>query len=243
MLTMKESSKTDEKPSYLGHRQRLKTRFLKDGGASMPDYEIMELLLTYVLPRRDVKEDAKKLLKHFGSFAGVFEASDADLENYGFTQNMIAFFNVVAAAHKRIAHERLQATDNAVYSNFDYILDYCRSAVLKAEVEEFHVLMFDAKLHLIKDALMQRGSLNSVAVYVREVVKEVISQKACSVVLFHNHPSGDCRPSKHDLDITKEIIQALKLMQVKVQDHLIISQNDYYSFHDHRLVDFMDDFK
>ena len=90
---MKEKIKTDDKPSYLGHRERLKTRFLKDGGASMPDCEILELILMYALPRRDVKEDAKNLLKHFGSFASVFAASETELANYGFSQNTISLFN------------------------------------------------------------------------------------------------------------------------------------------------------
>ena len=110
---------------------------------------------------------------------------------------------------------------------------------MEADVEEFHVLMFDKKLHLIKDVLMQKGSVDSVPVYVREVVKEIVLARASSVILYHNHPSGNCQPSDADLKLTKEIIQALKVMQVKVYDHLIVSRSNYYSFHDHRLVDFM----
>lgn len=236
---MKEKIKTDDKPSYLGHRERLKTRFLKDGGASMPDYEILELILMYALPRRDVKEDAKNLLKHFGSFASVFAASETELANYGFSQNTISLFKIMVSAFKRLSFERMQDTKDVMYTNIDYVIDYCKASVLEADVEEFHVLMFDKKLHLIKDALMQKGSVDSVPVYVREVVKEIVLTRASSVILYHNHPSGNCQPSDADLKLTKEIVQALKMLQVKVYDHLIVSRSNYYSFHDHHLVDFM----
>jgi len=236
---MKEKIKTDDKPSYLGHRERLKTRFLKDGGASMPDYEILELILMYALPRRDVKEDAKNLLKHFGSFASVFAAGEAELASYGLSQNTISLFKVMLSAFKRLSFERMQDAKDVMYTNIDYVIDYCKASVLEADVEEFHVLMFDKKLHLIKDALMQKGSVDSVPVYVREVVKEIVLARASSVILYHNHPSGNCQPSDADLKLTKEIVQALKVLQVKVYDHLIVSRSNYYSFHDHHLVDFM----
>lgn len=236
---MKEKIKTDDKPSYLGHRERLKTRFLKDGGASMPDYEILELILMYALPHRDVKEDAKNLLKHFGSFASVFAASETELATYGLSQNTISLLKIMVSAFKRLSFERMQDTKDVMYTNIDYVIDYCKASVLEADVEEFHVLMFDKKLHLIKDVLMQKGSVDSVPVYVREVVKEIVLARASSVILYHNHPSGNCQPSDADLKLTKEIIQALKVMQVKVYDHLIVSRSNYYSFHDHRLVDFM----
>ena len=197
------------------------------------------LFLIYVVPRRDVKEDSKKLLAHFGTFANVLSASENALLSYGLTQNMATFFRVICVAHQRLAFGKLKQANNVVYTEFDTLIDYCKSATFLAEVEEFHVMLFDSHLHLIKDVLMQRGSVNSVPVYVRGIVKEVIEQKASSIVLFHNHPSGDCCPSEDDLKRTKEIVQALNLMQVKVHDHLIVSKDDYYSFRDHGLINFM----
>ena len=236
---MKEKITKTEKPSYLGHRERLRTRFLKDGGASMADYEVLELLLTYALPRRDVKEEAKKLLAHFGSFAKVFAASEAELSNFGLSQNTIALFKVMLSVFKRLSFARMSQTKDVMYTNIDYVIDYCKASVLEADVEEFHLMLFDSQLHLIEDVLMQRGSVDSVPVYVREVVKTVVLKKASSVILYHNHPNGNCQPSGADLKLTKEIVQALKLLQVKVHDHLIISKDDYYSFRDHRLTDFV----
>lgn len=236
---MKEKSTKDEKPLYLGHRERLRTRFLKDGGASMADYEILELLLTYAVPRRDVKEDAKKLLAHFGSFSNVFAASETELLNAGLTQNTVAFFKVALSAFRRLSFARMKETKDVMYTNIDYVIDYCKASVLEADVEEFHLMLLDSQLHLIEDVLMQRGSVDSVPVYVREVVKTVVLKKASSVILYHNHPNGNCQPSAADLKLTKEIVQALKLLNVKVHDHLIVSKEDYYSFRDHRLTDFI----
>lgn len=236
---MKTKDNTDNKPTYLGHRERLKTRFLKDNGASMPDYELLELLLTFAIARRDVKDDAKMLLKHFGSFANVLTASQTELADYGLTQNVIAMFKAVISSFKRLTAERLKEANDVIYTNIDYVIDYCKACVAEADVEEFHVLMFDKQLHLIKDALMQKGSVDSVPVYVREVVKEVVKQHVTSVVLFHNHPSGNCQPSEADIKLTKDIVSALKTIEIRVYDHLIISQNNYYSFHEHHLIDFM----
>lgn len=236
---MKEKTENKEKPLYFGHRERLKTRFLKDGGVSMPDYEILELILMYAIPRRDVKENAKNLLAHFGSFAKVLSASDIELSNYGLTQNTISLFKVIVSSFKRLSYERMKDTKNVMFTNLDYVIDYCKASVLESEVEEFHVLMFDAQLHLIEDKLMQKGSIDSVPVYVREVVKEVVLKRATSVILYHNHPSGNCQPSGADVKITKEIVEALKILQIKVHDHLIITNDNYYSFRDHRLIDFI----
>ena len=205
----------------------------------MPDYEVLELLLTYAVPRRDVKEDAKKLLAHFGSFAKVFAASEAELLNAGLTQNTVALFKAVLATFKRLSFMRLKETKDVMFTNLDYVVDYCKASVLEAEVEEFHLMLLDSQLRLIEDILMQRGSVDSVPVYVREVVKAVVLKKASSVILYHNHPTGHCQPSAADLKLTKEIVQALKLLNVKVHDHLIVSQEDYYSFREHRLTDFM----
>jgi len=236
---MKEKTENKEKPLYLGHRERLKTRFLKDGGASMPDYEILELILMYAIPRRDVKEDAKNLLSRFGSFDKVLSASEIELSNYGLTQNTISLFKVIVSSFKRLSYERMKDTKDVMFTNLDYVIDYCKASVLEAEVEEFHVLMFDSQLHLIEDKLMQKGSIDSVPVYVREVVKEVVLKKASSVILYHNHPSGNCQPSSADVKLTKEIGEALKILQVKVHDHLIVTTDNYYSFRDHRLIDFI----
>ena len=230
------SEKEKGKPLYLGHRERLRTRFLKDEGVSMPDYEFLELILTYAIPRRDVKDDAKKLIEHFGSLSNVLAASEDALLKYGLSQNTIALFKTIVVAGKRLGGARLKEEHYAVYTQFDYVLDYCKAAVFDAKVEEFHVMMLDKKLHLIEDRLIQRGGVDHVPFYARDVVRNVLETHATAVVLYHNHPSGDCQPSTDDVNRTKEIIQALTPLHIDVCDHIIVSRDNYYSFHDNKIA-------
>ncbi|MBR2299145.1 MAG: DNA repair protein RadC [Alphaproteobacteria bacterium] len=233
---MKTETKTNDKPLYLGHRARLRERFLKDNGASMPDYEFLELMLTYAIPRRDVKDDAKKLIARFGSLAKALTASDENLKEFGLTENTITLFKAILAANKRLGGARLKETHYAVYKEYDYVLDYCKAAVFDAKVEEFHVMMLDKKLHLIEDRLIQRGSVDEVPVYARDVARHILETHATAVVLYHNHPSGDCEPSQADIKCTKEIIEVLTPLKIKVCDHIIVSRDNYYSFHDHKVA-------
>ena len=196
------TNETAKEPLYLGHRQRLRTRFLKDGGVSMADYELLELILTYAILRRDVKDKAKELLSHFKSLSNVLSASQKQLTEFGLTQNTIALFKVILNTSQRLTAARLKNANEVMYRNIEYVIDYCKTAIAEADVEEFHIIMFDNKLHMIKDALIQRGSIDSVPVYIREVVKEILQHKTSSVILYHNHPSGGCQPSDADVKIT-----------------------------------------
>ncbi len=220
----------EDKPHYLGHRQRLKERFLTDNGRSMPDYELLELLLTIAIPRKDVKPLAKELIKKFGSFADVINANQSDLLEFGLTLNTITMFKIVVAAAVKMSWQNLSSRDEPVLSNFDYMLDYCRTAMARLEVEEFRVLFLNAKLQIIKEEVMQRGTVNHVAVHPREVVKAALDCGAVSIVLFHNHPGGKASPSGDDREVTKQIVEALRPLNIKVQDHIIITKDNYFSF-------------
>ena len=219
-----------EKPHYLGHRMRLRERFLKDEGKSMADYELLELLLTIAIPRRDVKQKAKDLLNHFGSFNKVITASQHSLSSYGLSENVITILKVIKASAIKLSWQELNEQNEPILSNFDYMIDYCRTAMSYLDVEEFRVIFLDAKLKIIKEETMQRGSVNSVSVHPREVSKAAIQHNATSVILLHNHPSGKTQPSTKDLEVTKQIIDALKPVDINVNDHIIITQNGYYSF-------------
>ncbi len=231
-MTKNEQADADkaQKPHYLGHRQRLKERFLTDNGRSMPDYELMELLLTIAIPRRDVKPLAKELIAKFGSFANVLNARTDDLQEFGLTLNTITVFKIVVAAAVKMSWQELSSRDEPVLSNFDYMLDYCRTAMAHLDVEEFRVLFLNAKLQIIKEEIMQRGTVNHVAVHPREVVKAALDCGAISVVLFHNHPGGKAAPSADDREVTRQIVEALRPLKIRVQDHIIITKDNYFSF-------------
>ena len=225
-----ETQNKKDKPHYLGHRQRLKERFLTDNGRTMPDYELLELLLTIAIPRKDVKPLAKELIKKFGSFADVINANQNDLLEFGLTLNTITIFKIVVAAAVKMSWQELSSRVEPVLSNFDYMLDYCRTAMARLDIEEFRVLFLNAKLQIIKEEVMQRGTVNHVAVHPREVVKAALDCGAVSIVLFHNHPGGKANPSGDDREVTKQIVEALRPLNIKVQDHIIITKDNYFSF-------------
>lgn len=223
-----------DKPDYLGHRQRLRQRFLLGEGKDMADYELLELVLTMAIPRRDVKPLAKQLIKKFGSFAGVINARPAELlAQDGVKENTLTMLKLIQAAAVRTTWQNLRASDGPVFDKLDVLLDYCRSAISFSDVEELHVLFLDNKLRIIKEELMQRGTINCVAIHPREIIKVALELKASALIMVHNHPSGDVTPSRADIDMTRNVKEACKSVKIILCDHLIIGRNNYYSFSEH----------
>ena len=224
-------TKKEEQPDYLGHRQRLRTRFLISEGKDMADYEFLEFLLTMSIPRRDVKPLAKQLVKRFGSFAGVVNADNNELLSFpGFKESSLALLKAVKEAALRLQWQNLNAADAPVLNNWDLVLDYCRSKIGYSKVEQFMVIYLNAKLRLIGEDIEQRGSLNQVSIHPREVIKAAIDRGAGAIVLVHNHPSGVVKPSGQDIALTQMIYEAGRLVDVDVIDHLIVSKDNVYSF-------------
>lgn len=227
-------STDSEKPDYLGHRQRLRQRFLLGEGKDMADYELLELVLTMAIPRRDVKPLAKQLIKRFGSFAGVINARPAELlAEDGVKENTLAMLKVIKAAAVRTSWQNLNAAEGSVFNSIDVLLDYCRSSISFSDVEELHVLFLDKKLRIIKEELMQRGTIDCVAIHPREIIKAALEVKATAIIMVHNHPSGNVTPSRADIDMTRNVKEACKSVDIILCDHLIIGRNDYYSFSQH----------
>ncbi len=215
---------------YLGHRARLRDRFLNGGGKSMADYELLELLLTYAIPRRDVKPIAKDIVRKFGSLAGAAKASVPQLvEVNGVKENTAVLLKVIQEAARRFSWAELSATDAPVISNWDAMIDYCRTEMSHLDIEEFRIIFLDVKFRVIGEEVMQRGTINQVAIHPREVVKMAMEKKASALILVHNHPSGDVKPSRADVEITKQIKQALEAINILLLDHIIISKYDYAS--------------
>jgi len=224
-----------EKPQHAGHRKRLRERFLKGGAAAVADYELLEMILFSASARGDVKPLAKTLLARFKSFGGVLHASDdALLAVEGVNEGALTAIKVAKAASERLLKE--QVADRPVMKNWTQLLDYCRIHIGHEKHEEFHVLFLDNKLQLIADERQQRGTVNHTPVYPREVVKRALELGASSIILVHNHPSGDVTPSKDDIDVTKLIIAAARPLGIEVHDHLIIGAKKHFSFKSKGLI-------
>lgn len=229
---------TNTQPDYHGHRQRLRQRFMSSLGKDMADYELLELVLTTVIPRRDVKPIAKALIKKFGSFAHVINApTEALLLVEGIKESSAVALKVIQAAMERAAWQNLEDSEKPVILTQDALIDYCRIAISFSDVEELHVIYLSNSGHVIKKELMQKGTVNMVYTHPREVVRHALGYGASGIILVHNHPSGNVTPSPADLNITMQIMQACKTVGIKLADHVIISQSDYYSFDAHKLLD------
>ena len=218
----------DDKPHYLGHRERLRQRFLQHGPDALPDYELLELLLTFAIPRSDVKPLAKQLIARFGSFAEVIAAEPERLmEVKGVKQNTAIALVAVRAAAARLLKGDL--AERPLLGSFDAVVDYCRAAMVFHATEQFRVLFLDKKNRLIADEVQQHGTVDHSPVYPREVVKRAIELGATALILVHNHPSGDPTPSRADIAMTAEVVAAAKTVEIVVHDHLVVARTGHAS--------------
>ncbi len=229
----------EQTPDYIGHRQRLKARFVVDKGRSMPDYELLELVLTYAIPRKDVKPLAKSLLKHYINLANILVAPTEELMNFpGIGSNAAILCSVIHACVNKICWENLDNNDIPVLTNKSKIAEYCRSRIGYAGQEQLLVIYLDTKGKFMRDSIEQAGTLNSVAISPAEIARKVLRYNAKSIIISHNHPSGDLTPSRADIDITMALRESLRTVDAKLIDHIIITQRGHFSmaekiFHEH----------
>lgn len=222
-------------PHYLGHRERLRTRFREAGTAALTDYELLELVLFRALPRRDVKPLAKTLIAKFGSFAEVVAAPEARLgEVKGLGAGAITDLKIVHAAAGRMAKGQLHK--RPVLSSWSAVLDYCRTTMAFEDKEQLRVLFLDKRNQLIADELQQVGTVDHTPVYPREVIKRALELSATAIILVHNHPSGDPTPSRADIQMTQTIVEVAKPLGVAVHDHIIVGKEGHASFKGMRLI-------
>ena len=218
-----------EKPHYAGHRKRLKARFLKSGAEALPDYEMLELLLFLGQPRADMKPVAKRLIEHFGSFAGVITAEPQRLgEIDGVGEAAIAALKIAQASAERLLRERVMGAE--VIGSWQALLDYCQVSLGFEKTEQFRILFLNNKNALIADELQQKGTINHTPLYPREVIKRALDLGASAIILVHNHPSGDPTPSEADIAMTRDVVEAGQMLGISVHDHLIIGRGRHASF-------------
>ncbi len=226
---------TQDKPHYLGHRQRLRDRFMATSGDGMPDYEILELLLSQAIPRADVKPIAKALLERFGSLGEVLSPAPEKLCTVkGIGEAAAVALKVVQAAGLRLSRQQIM-NKNAIGS-WDQLLDYCKAAMGYEKIEQLRVLFLDRKNILIADEVQQTGTVDHTPLYPREVVKRALDLNASAIILVHNHPSGDPAPSRGDIDMTKEVQDAAGKLGITLHDHVVIGKNKHVSFRSQGLL-------
>jgi len=218
-----------------GHRRRLREKFLKAGLNAFLDHEIIELLLTLGTPRKDCKASARRALREFKSLRAVLEADIHDLQRIkGIGVNNVFGIRLIQEVSRRFLKDRMLSRPfcRSAQETFDYLYHSMRDL----KKENFKVVFLDPKNQIIEERTLFEGTVDSSAVYPREIMKEALRFNATGLIFVHNHPSGDPEPSACDREITRELVFAARIMQLKVLDHLIIGNNRYFSFADHGLI-------
>ncbi|MFA7184068.1 MAG: DNA repair protein RadC [Victivallales bacterium] len=211
-----------------GHRARLRKKFLTGGLKALHDYEALEMLLTFVIPRRDVKPVAKALLLEFKELHAVFDASPAELQKIkGIGENTAVMFVFLRDLCTAYLESKAFGTD-FVHSP-QTVIEYARLKVGGEQNEFFMVLYLNTKNHVI-DYDCQEGTINRAAVYPRNILKRCLEIHAAAIILVHNHPSGLCDPSAADRRLTDSIKKVVQTVEIKLLDHIIVSRAGYSSF-------------
>jgi len=225
-----------------GHRERIKEKFLKNGIDGFAEYEILELLLTYCIPRKDTKPIAKDLLNKFKTLDNVFKADFDKLSVIdGLGNNSIAFLKLIgdlpSIIYKdELKNKKLIDRETLKISNKDILLNYLRNKIGYEEKEKFYVIYLSSSNEVIEFEENSVGTLDRSSVYPREIYKKIINLNAKSVILAHNHPSDNITPSKSDIELTNEIVKGLKNFGALLIEHIIITKNSYFSFLEEGLI-------
>ena len=225
----------EDKPDYLGHRKRLRERFRKNGTEGMHDYEVLELLLTYAIPRKDVKPIAKDLLKRFGSLSGVLDAGQKELEE-------VANIGPISSTLIRLVKETCgiylaeKMRNKDVLSSPQAVLDFARVKLAGLPHEAFMIIFLNAKNKVLDYKVLQEGTVDRAVIYPRRMVEEALAHHAAGIILVHNHPSGDSEPSPEDKQLTRSLTEAARTIDLRVLDHIIVGKEGYCSFLESRLM-------
>lgn len=220
-----------------GHRERLRQRFERTGFAGFSDYEVVELLLTLCIPRRDVKQPAKALLKHFGNLKGVL---DAEMEELRAIEGIGKVTPVALRIIREAAHLYLQqgAEGREILNSASRVEAFWRSRLSGLTREVFEVAYLDKAYRLLPNGVerMEVGTVDRTVVYPRKVVEAALRRSASALLLAHNHPTGRAYPSEADITLTKMIQKAAAPLDIRIIDHLIVAGSSVFSFRSNQML-------
>lgn len=220
---------------YLGHRQRLKEKFIKTNFSNWQDYEILEFALTFVIPRKDTKTIAKNLIKKFGSLKQVLQTDVEKLyEIEGIKNHSAIFIKFLKEFCSKYSQLQMESKEK-ISSPLD-VLNFFQTNIGSSKDEIIYALFLNASNKILAHCPVSSGVVNRSAMYPRKIAELALKHNATSVIIAHNHPGGSCKPSQNDIIATDAVIKALKTVDIILLDHLIVTGNGYYSFKDNNLI-------
>ncbi len=220
-----------------GHRERLRKKFLEYGLESFSDEEVLEMLLIFGTPRRDCKPMARAALKHFGSLAAVLEAPMEELlQISGIGPRNALAIKFVHEVARRFLAQRVKGRPFTTLASSQEVYEYLAHSMIPLKKEIFKTIFLDARHHIIAVEDLFHGTVNESVVYPREVMERALKHHASALILVHNHPSGDPQPSPADVEVTRRLFLAAKVLDLHLLDHLILAKKGYFSFADEGLI-------
>lgn len=218
-----------------GHRTRLREKYKKTGISAFHDYEIIEILLTYAVPRKDCKQMAKELLNQFKNISGVFNADLEELKKIkGIGDSVGIFFKIIKDINKiYLKEEKLQK--NSINSTKE-LIEFLKSDMAFLKKEIFKAIFLDNSNRFIEEEVLFEGTIDRSHIYPREIVEKILRYNAKSVIFAHNHPSGNLKPSEQDIQITKKMKSILNSLDINLLDHVIVSENGVFSFLENNIL-------
>ncbi len=224
------------KDTSSGHRKRLRERFLRSGLGGFHDYEIIELLLTLGSPRKDCKQPAKEVIKKFKTLRGALAASPQELQKVeGIGPHSAFGIKLVQEVAREFLRQSIM--DKPVYKSPQEIFDYLYHSMRDLKKEVFKVIYLNSQNRIIDTVDLEGGTIDSRSVSPREVMESALKHNAAALILVHNHPSGNPTPSRSDEQVTRDLVFAGSIIQVRVLDHIIIGDNKYFSFASEGLIE------
>jgi len=218
-----------EKPHYHGHIDRLRKRFIKTGITGLQDYEVLELLISYAIRGRDVKPTAKRLIDRFGTLHGVLNADiDKLCEVKGIGRRSAGLIRFVREIIFSYLAEEMMGAD--YLESPESVVKFCRSRLAGLKNETFMAIFVDVKNKVLGFEILQEGTIDKTVLFPRKLVQSALAKNASGIILVHNHTSGDIQPSSQDQSLTREIAAALKPLDIRLLDHLIVGVSGYFSF-------------
>ena len=212
-----------------GHRQRLRERYVNTGLDGFEEHELLELLLTYAIPRHNTNDTAHSLIGRFGSLSSVLEAEVAELASIsGVGEYAAVFLRLIGDTARKSAKvsPRRQLRLNTPAAAAAFALDLLRGE----RYECVYVVSLDKNMRLLHAERLLTGTLTEAPLYPRRVVECALMHRAHSVLLLHNHPSGDASPSQSDAQATEAVKTALNSIDIRLFDHIVVGKNEAYSF-------------
>ena len=213
---------------HKGHRERIKNRFLTSGLESFPEHEILELMLTFAIPQKDVNPLAHALIEHFGSLSNVLDASYDELRRIpGMNDISAAFLSLLPSVFRRYQEDKCNM--GVTFHSIEDIGDYLFHLFAGRKVETMIILCLDLKNKLISSRVLATGSVEHVSLPVRQIVETALSLQAVGIVIGHNHPNGLALPSSRDISATRHLRDVLSPLGIELIDHIVANESDYTS--------------